>query len=338
MGVDSLCIKDMSGILLPETGYELVKRIKEVTKLPLSIHSHCTSGIAEMLYMRAIDAGVDVIDTTISPFSGGIGQPATEVYAHVLKGTARDPKLDTHLLDEIADYFKPIKEKYRAMGFFNPKVMERDPKGLSYQVPGGMLSNLISQLEQQKALDKYDEVLSEIPRVRKDMGYPPLVTPMSQMVGTQAVFNIILGGRYKAVPKEIRDYAKGLYGKSPASMDKEIQREIIGDVEPITCRPADLLEPELEKLKNELGDLASSMEDVLIYALFPDNGKKFLENRKKEVEMAKIKEAAQEKEIEENITSETDIDDETVVGMVALAHIMSKDRYHQYRIVDIVEI
>ncbi len=385
MGVDSLCIKDMSGILLPETGYELVKRIKEVTKLPLSIHSHCTSGIAEMLYMRAIDAGVDIIDTTISPFSGGIGQPATEVYAHVLKGTARDPKLDTHLLDEIADYFKlidttispfsggigqpatevyahvlkgtardpkldthlldeiadyfkPIKEKYRAMGFFNPKVMERDPKGLSYQVPGGMLSNLISQLEQQKALDKYDEVLSEIPRVRKDMGYPPLVTPMSQMVGTQAVFNVILGGRYKAVPKEIRDYAKGLYGKSPVSMDKEIQKEIIGDVEPITCRPADLLEPELEKLKNELGDLASSMEDVLMYALFPDNGKKFLENRKKEAEMAKVKEAAQEKEIEENIIAETEIDDETVVGMVALAHIMSKDRYHQYRIVDIVEI
>lgn len=336
MGVDSLCIKDMSGILLPETGYELVKRIKEVTKLPLSIHSHCTSGIAEMLYMRAIDAGVDVIDTTISPFSGGIGQPATEVYAHVLKGTARDPKLDTHLLDEIADYFKPIKEKYRAMGFFNPKVMERDPKGLSYQVPGGMLSNLISQLEQQKALDKYDEVLSEIPRVRKDMGYPPLVTPMSQMVGTQAVFNVILGGRYKAVPKEIRDYAKGLYGKSPVSMDKEIQKEIIGDVEPITCRPADLLEPELEKLKNDLGDLASSMEDVLMYALFPDNGKKFLENRKKEAEMAKVKEAVQEKEIEENITAE--IDDETVVGMVALAHIMSKDKYHQYRIVDIVEI
>lgn len=338
MGVDSLCIKDMSGILLPETGYELVKRIKKVTKLPLSIHSHCTSGIAEMLYMRAIDAGVDVIDTTISPFSGGIGQPATEVYAHALKGTKRDPKLDTRLLDEIADYFKPIKEKYRAMGFFNPKVMERDPKGLSYQVPGGMLSNLISQLEQQKALDKYDEVLSEIPRVRKDMGYPPLVTPMSQMVGTQAVFNVILGGRYKAVPKEIRDYAKGLYGKSPVSMDKEIQKEIIGDVEPITCRPADLLEPELEKLKNELGDLASSMEDVLIYALFPDNGKKFLENRKKEAEMAKIKEAEQKKEIEENITAETEIDDETVVGMVALAHIMSKDRYHQYRIVDIVEI
>lgn len=342
MGVDSVCIKDMSGILLPETGYKLVKKIKEVTKLPLSIHSHCTSGIAEMLYMRAIKAGVDIIDTTISPFSGGIGQPATEVYAHVLKGTTKDPKLNTHLLDEIADYFKPIKEKYRAMGFFNPKVMERDPQALSYQVPGGMLSNLISQLEQQKALDKYDEVLKEIPRVRKDMGYPPLVTPMSQMVGTQAVFNVILGGRYKAVPKEIRDYAKGLYGKSPVPMDKDIQKEIIGDAEPVTCRPADLLEPELEKLKKELGDLAESMEDVLIYALFPDNGKKFLKNRKaekeKKAEISEIKEVIQKTEVEENITTETEIDDETIAGMVVLAHVMAKDKYHEYRIVTIEEI
>ncbi len=340
MGVDSICIKDMSGILLPEVGYKLVKKIKESTKLPLTIHSHCTSGIAEMLYMRAIKAGVDVIDTTISPFSGGIGQPATEVYAHVLKGTKKDPKLNTKLLDEIADYFKPIKEKYRAQGFFNPKVMERDPQGLSYQVPGGMISNLISQLESQKALDRYDEVLKEIPRVRKDMGYPPLVTPMSQMVGTQAVFNVLLGERYKTSPKEIKDYAKGLYGKSPVPMDEEIQKKIIGDTEPITCRPADLIEPELKKAKEEIGDLAESMEDVLMYVLFPDNARKFLENRKKAREEAEVKEEKTETVLEKAETSEPAEENEMelLAGLVVLTEVMRKNKGKKFRIVSIKEI
>ncbi len=277
MGVDSICIKDMAGILLPETGYELITEMKKVTELPIELHTHCTSGIAQMLYLRAIDAGVDIIDTSISPFSGGTGQPATEVYAQILQGTERDPEL----LSEIADYFKPIKEKYRKEGILNPKVMDTEPKTLVYQVPGGMLSNLMSQLEQQKALDKYEQVLKEIPRVRKDLGYPPLVTPLSQMVGTQSVFNVLLGERYKVVPKEIRDYVKGLYGKSPAPIDLEIQKKIIGDAEAFTGRPADMIEPEMEKFKAEIGELAKSTEDVLMYALFPENARKFLENRNK---------------------------------------------------------
>ena len=282
MEVDSICIKDMAGILLPETGAELIKRIKNVTKLPIELHTHCTGGIAEILYMKAIEAGVDIIDTAISPFSGGTSQPATEVFAQLLKGTERDPiDIRIELLGEIADYFKPIKEKYRIEGILNPKVMDTEPKTLAYQVPGGMLSNLMSQLEQQKALDKYEDVLREIPRVRKDLGYPPLVTPLSQMVGTQAVFNVLLGERYKVVPKEIRDYVSGLYGKSPAPIDLEIQKKIIGDKEPLKCRPADLIAPEMEKLTAEIKGLAKTTEDVLMYALFPENAKKFLENRDK---------------------------------------------------------
>lgn len=279
MGVDSICIKDMAGILLPDTGYELIKKIKEACKLPVELHTHCTSGIAQMLYMKAIDAGVDIIDTAISPFSGGTGQPATEVFAQILKGKERDPKLDMEVLGEIADYFKPIKEKYRKEGILNPKVMDTEPKTLVYQVPGGMLSNLMSQLEQQKALDKYEEVLKEIPKVRKDLGYPPLVTPLSQMVGTQSVFNILLGQRYKVVPKEIRDYVKGFYGQTPAPIEEDIRKKIIGDVEPISYRPADDIKPEMEILKKEIGELAKSTEDVLMYALFPENARKFLENR-----------------------------------------------------------
>ena len=281
MGVDSICIKDMAGILMPKTGYELIKKIKSVTSLSIELHTHCTGGIASILYTKAIEAGVDIIDTAISPFSGGTSQPATEVFAQLLKGTKRDPELSLEILGEIADYFKPIKEKYRAKGVLNPRVMDTEPKTLAYQVPGGMLSNLMSQLDQQKALNKYEEVLKEIPRVRKDLGYPPLVTPLSQMVGTQAVFNVLLGERYKVIPKEIRDYVKGLYGKTPVPVDKDIQIKIIKDIEPLKCRPADLIEPEMEKLKKEIGNLAKTTEDVLIYALFPENAKKFLENREK---------------------------------------------------------
>ncbi len=279
LGVDSICVKDMAGILMPETGYTLIKKINEVTKLPVELHSHCTSGIATVLYMKAVEAGVDIVDTAISPFSGGTSQPSTEVIVQLLKENERDPQLDMKLLGEIADYFKPIKEKYREEGILKAKVMDVEPKTLLYQVPGGMLSNLISQLEQQNALNKYEEVLKEIPRVRKDLGYPPLVTPLSQMVGTQAVFNILVGDRYKVVSKEIRDYVRGYYGKTPAPIDSEIQKKIIGDEKPLECRPADLLEPELEILKEKIGDKAKSMEDVLMYALFPENAKKFLENR-----------------------------------------------------------
>lgn len=279
MGADSICIKDMAGILMPEVAYDLIKKIKNVCKLPLELHSHCTGGIAQILYMRAIEAGIDIIDTAISPFSGGTSQPATEVFALLLKGTEKDPELDMKLLEEIADYFKPVKEKYRKEGVLNPKVMDTEPQTLTYQVPGGMLSNLVSQLEQQKALDKYEEVLKEIPRVRKDLGYPPLVTPLSQMVGTQAVFNILLKERYKVIPKEIKDYVMGLYGKSPAPIGEDIQKKIIGDNKVLECRPADLIEPEMEKAKKEMGELGKTEEDVLMYVLFPENAKKFLEKK-----------------------------------------------------------
>ena len=279
MGVDSICIKDMAGILLPDTGYKLVKRIKEVTTLPLELHTHCTTGIAEILYANAIEAGVDIIDTAMSPFSGGTSQPAAEVFAEILKDTERDPKLNMEVLGEIADYLKGVIDKYRKNGIMNPKVMETEPRALIYQVPGGMLSNLMSQLSGQNAMDKYEEVLREIPKVRKDLGYPPLVTPLSQMVGTQAVFNVLMKQRYKVVPKEIKDYVRGLYGKSPAPIDPEVQRIIIGNEVPTTCRPADKIGPELEKYRQEIGSLAHSMEDVLSYALFPENARKFLENK-----------------------------------------------------------
>ncbi len=275
MGADSICIKDMAGILLPNVATELIKGIKAKSKLPIELHTHCTSGIAQLLYGNAIEAGVDIIDTAISPLSGGTSQPATEVFAEVLKGTDKDPELNMELLGEVADYLKGIVNKYRENGILNPKVMETEPKSLVYQVPGGMLSNLMSQLAGQNAMDKYEEVLKEIPRVRKDLGYPPLVTPLSQMVGTQSVFNILLGQRYKVVPKEIKDYVRGLYGKTPAPIDAEIQKLIIGDETPETCRPADKIGPELDKYKAEIGDLAKSMEDVLSYALFPENAKKF---------------------------------------------------------------
>lgn len=281
LGVDSICIKDMAGILMPEVGYELIKEIKKVSKLPLELHSHCTGGIAQILYMKAIEAGVDIIDTAISPFSQGTSQPPTEVFVELLKGTSRDTKLNMELLGEVADYFKPIKEKYRKEGILNPKVMDVEPKTLVYQVPGGMLSNLMSQLEQQKALDRYEDVLKEIPKVRKDLGYPPLVTPLSQMVGTQAVLNVLLGERYKVVPKEIKDYVRGYYGSTPAPIDKIVQKKIIGDEEVITCRPADLIEPSMKQFKKEIGKLAKSEEDVLMYALFPENARKFLEERDK---------------------------------------------------------
>jgi oxaloacetate decarboxylase (Na+ extruding) subunit alpha len=279
LGADSICIKDMAGILTPHSAYELVSRLKESLNIPIELHTHCTSGIASMTYLKAVEAGVDIIDTAISPFSEGTSQPATESMVLTLKEGHRAPNLDVNLLSEIANYFKPIRDKYRENGTLNPKVMDVEPKTLSYQVPGGMLSNLLSQLQTQGASDKYEEVLKEIPRVREDLGFPPLVTPLSQMVGTQAVFNILARERYKMVPKEIKEYVKGLYGASPAPISAEIREKIIGTDKVITKRPADLLEPEMEKYKKEVGELATSLEDILSYVLFPQVAKKFFESR-----------------------------------------------------------
>lgn len=281
LGADSICIKDMAGILTPFSAYDLVKRLKEAVAIPLELHTHSTSGIASMTYLKAVEAGVDIIDTAISPFAEGTSQPATESMVLTLKEGKRGPELNTDLLGEIADYFKPIKEKYREEGVLNPKVMDVEPKTITYQVPGGMLSNLLSQLKAQGAEDKYEAVLREIPRVREDLGFPPLVTPLSQMVGTQAVFNILADERYKMIPKEIKEYVRGFYGSSPAPITDEIKKKIIGDEEVITVRPADLLEPEIEKYKAEIGELATSPEDVLSYILFPQVAKKFFEDRLK---------------------------------------------------------
>lgn len=279
LGADSICIKDMAGILTPYSAYELVKRLKSAIKIPLGLHNHCTGGIASMTYLKAIEAGIDIIDTAISPFSEGTSQPSTESMVLTLKESPRDPKLDIDLLGEIADYFKPIKEKYRENGILNPKVMDVEPKTISYQVPGGMLSNLLSQLKAQGAEDRYEEVLKEIPKVREDLGFPPLVTPLSQMVGTQAVFNVLSGERYKMVPKEIKEYVKGYYGSSPAPIKDEVRKKIIGDEKVITERPADLIEPEIEKHKKEIGALATTTEDLLSYILFPQVAKKFFEDK-----------------------------------------------------------
>lgn len=279
MGADSICIKDMAGVLIPYNAYDLVKRMKAITKLPIALHTHCTGGIADMIYMKAVEAGVDIIDTAISPFSGGTSQPPTESLAITFSEMERNPGLHMDKLLEVAEYFKPIRDKYMEEGILNPKVLLTDPQTLKYQVPGGMLSNLLSQMQQQGAADKYEEVLNEVPRVRKDLGYPPLVTPLSQMVGTQALFNVLTGERYKLVPKEIKDYVKGLYGTAPAPIDEDIKKKIIGDEEVITVRPADLIDPEFEAMKKEAGELAKTDEDVLAYALFPQVAPKFLENK-----------------------------------------------------------
>lgn len=279
MGADSLCIKDMAGVLLPEDAYSLISQLKKGTKLPIELHSHCTGGICELTYRRAIEAGVDIIDMALSPLSGGTSQPSTEAFNYALKGTKYDPKLNQDKLDEAAAILSPIKQKYLKKGILNPKALSTNPSILKYQVPGGMLSNLMSQLEKQGAMEKYDEVLKEVPRVRKDLGYPPLVTPLSQMVGTQAVMNVITGERYKMVPKEIKDYLHGLYGKAPAPVNEEVRKKIIGDDETITYRPADKLAPEFEKLKKEYRKIAKCDEDVLSIALFEQVAIAFLKRK-----------------------------------------------------------
>ena len=279
MGADSICIKDMSGILLPYEAEKLVKGLKENIKIPIQIHSHFTSGIANQTYMKGIEAGADIIDTAMSPLAMGTSQPATESMIASLQGSPYYPDIDMDLLLEVTDYFKDLRDKYLDKGLLNTKVLNVDVRTLKYQVPGGMLSNLVSQLNAQGKLDKFDEVLEEVPRVREDLGYPPLVTPMSQMVGTTAVFNVLLGERYKMVPKETKNYVKGLYGKPTVPIKEDIKQKIIGDEEVYTGRPADLLEPELDKLKDEIKEYMEQEEDVLTYALFPQVAIEFFEYR-----------------------------------------------------------
>ncbi|MDK2918519.1 MAG: oxaloacetate decarboxylase (Na+ extruding) subunit alpha [Candidatus Petromonas sp.] len=279
MGADSICIKDMSGLLTPFYAYELVSALKKAVKVPLELHSHATSGLASMTYLKGIEAGVDIIDTAISPFALGTSQPPTEAMVATLKGSQYDTGLDMNKLNEIAEYFRPIREKYMESGLLNPKVLGVDIKTLIYQVPGGMLSNLVNQLKKQNALDKFDEVLKEIPKVREDLGYPPLVTPTSQMVGTQAVFNVITEERYKIVPKEVKSYVKGMYGKPTVPIKDEMVKKIIGDEEVITCRPADLIQPQLNEIRDKMKEYLEQEEDVLSYALFPQVALEFFKQR-----------------------------------------------------------
>ena len=279
MGANSICIKDMAGLLVPYEATRLITALKEATDLPIQLHTHYTSGVASMTYMKAVEAGVDVIDTAMSPFALGTSQPATEVMAETFKGTPYDPGFDQNLLAEIADYFRPIQEDALASGLLNPKVMGVNIKTLLYQVPGGMLSNLVSQLKEQHAEDKYYEVLKEIPRVRKDFGEPPLVTPSSQIVGTQAVLNVIAGERYKMITKESRALLSGEYGQTVKPFNPEVQKKAIGDKKPITCRPADLIEPELAKIEKEMAQWKEQDEDVLSYALFPQVATEFFKYR-----------------------------------------------------------
>lgn len=279
MGADSICVKDMAGVLTPSVAYELVSRIKDSIDLPLQIHTHATSGISEMTYLKAVEAGADIIDTAISPFAGGTSQPATESLAIALEELGYDTGIDMKKISKVADHFVPIRDQFRSEGILNPKVKDIEPKTLLYQVPGGMLSNLLSQLTEQGLADRYEEVLAEVPKVRADLGYPPLVTPLSQMVGTQSLMNVLSGERYKLVPTEIKDYVRGSYGKSPVKISTEIQEKIIGDDTVVSVRPADLLQPQLPQFEEEINQYAQSTEDVLMYALFPQQATDFLGRR-----------------------------------------------------------
>lgn len=284
MGADSICIKDMAGLLVPYEAEELVKALKASTKLPIQLHTHYTSGVASMTYMKAVEAGCDVIDTAMSPFALGTSQPATEVMCETFRGTPYDTGLDQKLLAEIADYFRPIQEEALKSGLLNPKVLGVNIKTLMYQVPGGMLSNLVSQLKDAHAEDKYYEVLEEIPRVRKDFGEPPLVTPSSQIVGTQAVLNVLMGERYKMITKESKALLHGEYGQTVKPFNQEVQKKACGDETPITCRPADLLKPELKEMEKEMARYKQQDEDVLSYALFPQVAVDFFKYREAQQE------------------------------------------------------
>ncbi|MFZ5918358.1 MAG: pyruvate/oxaloacetate carboxyltransferase [Chloroflexota bacterium] len=274
MGADSLCIKDMAGLINPFTAYELVKRLKEALDIPVHLHSHSTSGMATAALLKAAEAGVDIVDTAISALSEVTSHPPTETIVSSLQGTTRDSGLNLNLLADIAAYFNEIRNHYAT---FESGLKGVDVRVLQFQIPGGMLSNLVSQLREQGAADRYEEVLAEVPRVRQEMGYPPLVTPSSQIVGTQATLNVVLGERYKVIPAEVKNYIRGYYGRPPAPIDPDVKRKAIGNEEPIDCRPADLLEPGLEKARAEIGELARNDEDVLSYALFPQVARPFLE-------------------------------------------------------------
>ena len=284
MGAKTICIKDMAGIMGPKEAYDLVSAIKDAVDLPIDLHTHSTTGLAFMTYLKAVEAGVDIIDTAISPFSGGTSQPATETMAYALRQLGYEVDLDDACTKKIADYFKGVRDEYIKDGTLMPKSLTTDTQCLTYQVPGGMLSNLLSQLKQMNALDRFDEALLETPKVRADMGYPPLVTPTSQMVGVQAVRNVLDGERYKTVSKEIKAYCRGEYGTTPAPINPEIQKKILGDEKPITGRYADTLEPVVEKTRKQLEGVARSDEDVLSYIAFPNLAEKFFQERKEKEE------------------------------------------------------
>lgn len=280
MGAGSICVKDMAGLLCPYQATDLVTALKEAVNIPIEMHTHYTSGVASMTYLKSIEAGADIIDTAMSPFALGTSQPATEVMVETFKGTPYDTGLDQALLSEIADYFRPIRDQALESGLLNPKNMGVNIKTLLYQVPGGMLSNLTSQLAEQGAADKFYDVLEEVPRVRKDLGEPPLVTPSSQIVGTQAVFNVLMGERYKMATKETKDILSGKYGATVKPFNPEVQKKVIGeDAEIITCRPADLIENELDTLRKECEQYMQQDEDVLSYALFPQVAMDFFKYR-----------------------------------------------------------
>ena len=281
MGADTICIKEMANLLLPYDAYSLVKALKAKVDVPIHLHTHNTTGTGDMTYLMACQAGVDIIDTALSPLANGTSQPSTEAMVATLKGTERDTGLDLGKLADAAVHFRSVAKKLQEQGSLDPKVLNVDPNTLLYQVPGGMLSNLLSQLKQAKAEDRYYEVLAEVPRVREDFGYPPLVTPTSQIVGSQAVLNVLSGERYKMVTKESKGLLRGEYGQVPGTVNEEVRKKAIGDEEVITCRPADLLEPELEKQKEAAGELAKCPEDVLSYALFPQVAAKFLAEKYK---------------------------------------------------------
>ena len=286
MGCHSICIKDMAGIMSPKEAYDLVSALKQNVSLPIVVHTHGTTGMGSMTLLKAAEAGADVIDCAIACLSGGTSQPPTETMHYVLEEMGWETGLDKNVLKEINDFFKPVRDSFIKSGMLNPIVMGTDPDALNYQVPGGMLSNLVAQLTAQNKLDRFQEVLEEVPRVRKDLGYPPLVTPSSQMVGVQATNNVLAGERYKMVSKEIKAYLRGEYGKAPGQVDEELRKKVLGDEQPVTCRFADLLEPGFEKYKAEIGDLARTEEDVLSYAAFPQVAEAFLQRRKEREERA----------------------------------------------------
>ncbi|MDO9633669.1 MAG: oxaloacetate decarboxylase subunit alpha [Paludibacter sp.] len=328
MGAHSICIKDMAGLLRPYDAYELISAIKSTVKIPIQLHTHYTSGVASMTYLKAIEAGVDVVDCAISPLALGTSQPATEPLVASLQGTPYDTGLDLVKLSEIAEYFRPLRDKWIESGLLDTKMMGVDVNALIYQVPGGMLSNLVSQLKQANALDKYEEVLKEIPRVREDFGFPPLVTPSSQIVGTQAVFNVLMGERYKMVPKESKGIVKGEYGATPSPISEEFRKRILGDEVAITCRPADLIEPELEKNREAIKDLMIQEEDVLTYALLPQVAEKFFRERQQKMQSDVTGPVAEEAvfqpevpvaEIAETEDNAAEVNDDEMVAVISAA-------------------